>query len=66
MGGFWYGDINHKDKDILDFGVAYNMSVSNTFFWKRQSHAVISNSDQHSSQINFVLTTRMDRKACLD
>lgn len=40
--------------------------VANTFFRKRQSHLVTFSSAQHSSQIDFVLSRRMDRRACLE
>jgi len=65
-GGFGYGDRNQEGKDILDFAVAYDLLVANTFFRKRQSHLVTFSSAQHSSQIDFVLTRRRDRRACLD
>jgi hypothetical protein len=39
-GGFRYGDGNQEGKDILDFVLADNLLVANTFFRKRQSHLV--------------------------
>jgi hypothetical protein len=65
-GGFGYGDRNQEGKDILDFAVAYDLLVVSTFFRKRQSHLVTFSSSHHSSQIDFVLTRRIDRRACLD
>ena len=65
-GGFGYDDQNQEVKDILDFSVTYDLLVANTFFRKRQSHLVTFSSAQHSSQIDFVLTRRRDRRACLD
>ena len=64
-GDFRYGDGNQEGRDILDFAIAYNLLVANTFS-KRQSHLVTFSSAQHSSQIDFVLTRRMDRWACLN
>jgi hypothetical protein len=65
-GGFGYGDGNQEGKDILDFAAAYNLLVANTFFRKRQSHLVTFNIAQHSSQIDFVVARRRDRRACSD
>ena len=39
--------------------------IANTFFRKRESHLVTFSSGQHSSQIDFVLTRRKDKRACL-
>jgi hypothetical protein len=62
--GFGYGDRNQDGNDILDFAVAYDLLVANTFR-KKRSHLVIFSSAQHSSQIDIVLTRRLDRRACL-
>ncbi|AQK42962.1 hypothetical protein ZEAMMB73_Zm00001d025104 [Zea mays] len=65
-GGFGYGSRNQEGEDILDFAVAYNLVIANTFFRKRDSHLVTFSSDHRSSQIDFVLTRREDKQACLD
>jgi hypothetical protein len=65
-GGFGYGDRNQEGKDVRDFLIAYDMLVANTLFRKRQSHLVTFSSTQHSSQINLLLTRRMERRACLE
>jgi hypothetical protein len=52
--------------NILDFVVAYNLVIANTFFRKRYSHLVTFSSGHRSSQIDFVLTRREDKRACLD
>ena len=41
------------------------VSIANTFFRKRESHLVTFSSRQHSSQIDFVLARRKDKRACL-
>ena len=64
-GGFGYG-IRNQGEDVLSFALAYDMIVANTLFEKRESHLVTSSSGQHSSQIDFVLSRREDRRACLD
>jgi hypothetical protein len=51
----------------MNFVVAYNLMIVNTFFRKKKkSHLVSFNSDQHSSQIDFVLTRREKRPNCVD
>ena len=64
-GGFGYVSRN-QGEDILDFSVAYNLVIANTFFRKRYSHLVTFSSGHRSSQIDFVLTRREDNQACLD
>ena len=39
--------------------------IANTFFRKRESHLVTFSTGQHSSQIDFVLTGRKDKRAFL-
>jgi hypothetical protein len=65
-GGFGYGIRNQEGEDVLSFALAYDMVVANTLFRKRESHLVTFSSGQHSSQIDFVLSRREDRRACLD
>ncbi|PWZ32665.1 Protein translocase subunit SECA1, chloroplastic [Zea mays] len=64
--GFGYGSRNQEGEDILDFAIAYNPVIANTFFRKRDSHLVTFTSGHRSSQIDFVLTRREDKQACLD
>jgi hypothetical protein len=64
--GFGYGSRNQEEEDILNFALAYDLIVANTFFRKRISHIVTFNSGQHCSQIDFILARREDRHACLD
>jgi hypothetical protein len=47
-GGFGFGDRNQEGKDILDFAVAYDLLVANTFFRKSQSNLVTFSTAQHS------------------
>ncbi|KAJ1279118.1 hypothetical protein BS78_04G131400, partial [Paspalum vaginatum] len=65
-GGFGYGSRNQEGEEILDFAVAYDLMIANTFFRKRESHLVTFSSGHHTSQIDFVLTRREDKRACLD
>jgi hypothetical protein len=50
----------------LDFAVAYNLVIANTFFRKRDSHLVTFSGGHRSSQINFVLIRREDKQPCFN
>jgi hypothetical protein len=50
----------------LNFAIAYDLIVANTFFRKKKSHLITFNSGQHSNQIDFVLTRREERPNCMD
>ncbi|AQL05851.1 Retrovirus-related Pol polyprotein LINE-1 [Zea mays] len=65
-GGFGFGTRNQEGEEILNFALAYDMFIANTFFKKRQSHLVTFSSGHHTSQIDFVLLRKEDRHACLD
>ena len=65
-GGFGYGSRNQEGEEVLDFAVAFDLMIANTFFRKRESHLVTFSSGQHCSQIDFVLARRKDKRACLD
>jgi hypothetical protein len=64
--GFGYESRNQEEEGILNFTLAYDLIVANTIFRKRVSHLVTFNSGQHCSQIDFILTRREDKHACLD
>jgi hypothetical protein len=65
-GGFRYESRNQEGEGILNFALAYDLIVANTLFRKRVSHLVTFSSGQYCSQIDFILTRREDRHACLD
>ncbi|ONM20364.1 hypothetical protein ZEAMMB73_Zm00001d005126 [Zea mays] len=65
-GGFSFGTRNQEGEEILNFALAYDMFITNTFFRKRKSHLVTFSSGQHTSQIDFVFLRKEDRHACLD
>jgi hypothetical protein len=39
-GGFGYGEKNQEGEDILNFAVAYDLMVANTFLRKKKSHLI--------------------------
>jgi hypothetical protein len=63
-GEFGYGSRNQEGEDVLNFVLACGLLIANTLFRKRESHLVIFRSGQHSSQIDFILARREDRRAC--
>jgi hypothetical protein len=65
-GGFDFGTRNQEGEEILNFALAYDMFIANTFFRKRTSHLMTFSSGQHTSQIDFVLLRKEDMHACLD
>ena len=65
-GGFGYGSRSQEGEDVLNFVLAYDLLIANTLFRKRESHLVTFLSGQHSSQIDFILGRRVDRRDCLD
>jgi hypothetical protein len=50
----------------LNFVVAYEFMVANTFFRKKKSYLITFNSGHHSSQLDFILTRREERPNCMD
>ena len=65
-GSFGYGSRNQEGEEVLDFAIAFDLMIASTFFHKRQSHLVTFSSDQYSSQIDFVLTKRRDKRTYLE
>jgi hypothetical protein len=65
-GGFRYGEQNQEGEYILNFAIAYDLIVSNTFFRNKKSRLITFSSGQHSSQIDFVLTRKEERPNCMD
>ena len=65
-GGHGFGNRNEEGKDILEFSVAYDLMVTNTFFKKREEHLVTYKSGSSRTQIDFFLTRKRDRLACKD
>jgi hypothetical protein len=58
--------VGTRGEDVLNFALAYDLLLANTLFRKRESHLLTFHSGQYSSQIDFILARREDRRACLD
>ena len=65
-GGFGYGSRSQEGEDVLNFALAYDLLIANTLFRKREFHLMTFCIGQHSSQIDFILTRREDRRDFLD
>ena len=54
-GGYGFRDKNKAGMCILDFAVAYDLIIANTYFKKRDEHLITFKSRFNKSQINFFL-----------
>ena len=61
-----YGSRSQEGEEVLNFTLAYDLLIANTLFRKRESHLVTFRSGQHSSQIEYILARREDRRDSLD
>ena len=60
-GGHGYGSRNTEGKRILEFAVAHNLVVGNTFP-KKDNHLITYHSGGNSSQIDYILVRKSDFK----
>ncbi|XP_071697219.1 uncharacterized protein [Rutidosis leptorrhynchoides] len=65
-GGFWYGVRNEEGRSILNFVVAYDLVVANSFFRKTEAQLATFHSGGHSTQIDYLLLGKGDLRACRD
>ena len=65
-GGHGFGVINAEGKTILDFSSTFDLLIANTCFKKRDEHLITYKSGMTSSQIDFFLLRRVDRKFCIN
>jgi len=66
-GGFRYGERNNGGMSILNFAVAYELSIVNFYFKKKEEHLVTFKSDNTRTQIDYFLVrvnTRILYKDC--
>ena len=57
---------NEPNNSILDFTLSYDLILANTWFRKRESHLITFKSGSSASQIDFLLTRKVDRDYCMD
>ncbi|XP_056685743.1 uncharacterized protein [Spinacia oleracea] len=65
-GGFGYGERNEAGNAILDFALAYDLGIMNTWFEKRESHLVSYRNRDNASQIDFFLVRNALRQCYTD
>ena len=53
-GGFGYGERNEEGCTILEFAIAHDLVVANSFFKKSDAHLITFQSGGHNTQIDFV------------
>ena len=66
MGVFGYGTRNPEGERILEFSNATEMVVANTLFKKRDSRLVTYESGNSSTQIDYVMVRKANRKLVRD
>ena len=64
-GGFGFGERNNEGVSMLDFAVAYDLLVVNSFF-KKEDHLVTFRGGSVRTQIDFFLTRVDSRRLCKD
>ncbi|XP_076907295.1 uncharacterized protein LOC143563687 [Bidens hawaiensis] len=62
QGGFSFGDMNDTGVDLLDFAVAHELGIINSFFKKRESHLITFSSGGRNTQIDYLLMRQGDRR----
>jgi len=65
-GGFGFGERNNGGVSVLDFVVAYELSVVNFFFKKKEDHLVIFKSGSVKTRIDYFLTRADSWRFCKD
>ncbi|XP_071708473.1 uncharacterized protein [Rutidosis leptorrhynchoides] len=65
-GGFGYGVRNEEGISILEFAVAHDLVVANSFFRKTDAQLATFHSGGHSTQINYLLLRKGDLRTYRD
>ena len=65
-GGFGYGARNDGGVALLDFAVAYDLTIVNSLFKKKVGHLVTFRTCNTKTQIDFFLTRAGTRRLCKD
>ncbi|XP_071699720.1 uncharacterized protein [Rutidosis leptorrhynchoides] len=63
-GGFGYEVRNEEGLSILDFAVAHDLVVANSFFKKTNAQLATFHSGGHNTQIDYLLLRRGDLRTC--
>ncbi|XP_071712604.1 uncharacterized protein [Rutidosis leptorrhynchoides] len=65
-GGFGFGPRNEEGCSILDFAIAHEMVVANSFFKKRDAQLATFHSGGRITQIDFLLLRKGELRTCRD
>ncbi|XP_076906061.1 uncharacterized protein LOC143562019 [Bidens hawaiensis] len=65
-GGFGFRDRNEPGRDLLDFAVAHDLGILNSFFRKRDSNLITFTSGGRNTQIDYILMRQQDRRRWRD
>ena len=65
-GGYGYGERNADGDRVLEFAVANDFVIGNTFFVKRDSHLITYQSGNAKTQIDFILLRKRNLKMAKD
>jgi len=64
--GFGFGERNSGGISVLDFAVAFDLLVANSFFKKKENYLVTFKSGSCRTQIDYFLMRTDSRKSCKD
>ncbi|XP_071708350.1 uncharacterized protein [Rutidosis leptorrhynchoides] len=65
-GGFGFGPRNEEGRSILEFAIAHELVVVNSFFKKRDAQLATFHSGGRSTQIDFLLLRKGELRTCRD
>jgi len=65
-GGFGFGERNNGGVSVLDFAMAYELFVVNSYFRKKEDHLVTFKSGSLNTQIDYFLVRAGSRRFCKD
>ncbi|XP_071685643.1 uncharacterized protein [Rutidosis leptorrhynchoides] len=65
-GGFGFGPRNEEGRSILEFAIAHELVVANSFFKKRDAQLATFHSGDRSTQIDFLLLRKGELRTCRD
>jgi len=65
-GVFGFGERNAGGVSVLDFMVAFDLLMANSFFKKKEDHLVTFKSSSCKTQIDYLLTRKENRRSCQD
>ncbi|XP_071739940.1 uncharacterized protein [Rutidosis leptorrhynchoides] len=65
-GGFGFGPRNEEGRSILEFAIAHELVIANSFFKKRDAQLATFHSGDRSTQIDFLLLRKGELRTCRD